>query len=134
MLVGIGCYVYLYIEEDMSLFVLALSTLIFLNSLICPYTNSQLIKIYPDIINKDLPRPRQIVIFSVWMMFNVVCIGFVIYFSIDLFYENDLLLMFIGLYTDLYLPLIVIMTIIQNLIFYGCATQKFLDYWTEQRL
>ena len=134
MLVGIGCYVYLYIEEDMSLFVLALSTLIFLNSLICPYTNSQLIKIYPDIINKDLPRPRQIVIFSVWMMFNVVCIGFVIYFSIDLFYENDLLLMFIGLYTDLYLPTIVFMTIIQNLIFYGCATQKFLDYWTEQRL
>ncbi len=134
MLIGIGCYVYLYIEEDMSLFVLALSTLIFLNSLICPYTNSQLIKLYPDIINVDLPRPRHIVIFSVWMMFNVVCIGFVIYFSIDLFYENDLLLIFIGLYTDLYLPLIVIMTIIQNMIFYGCAAQKFLDYWTEQRL
>ncbi len=133
-LVGLGCYVYLYLKDYMSFFDLALSSLIVLNALICPYTNSQLLKIYPNIINVDLPKPRHVVILLVWMIFNVIFVGFVISFSIEYFYENNLVLKLVGLYSDFYLSLTVFMTIIQNMIFYGCATQKFMDNCNGQRL
>ena len=133
-LVGLGCYVYLCLVDYMSFFDLALSSLIVLNALICPYTNSQLLKIYPNIISVGLSKPRHVAILFVWMIFNGTFAGFMIYFSIEYFYENNLLLKLAGLYSEFYLSLTVLMTIIQNMIFYGCATQKFMDYYTDLRL
>ena len=127
LIIGLNIYIYVTYETTSSIET-TLSTLVILNSLICPYTNSQLLKIYPKLINPDIPSPRKpfILICMIILMLPLVMIPIVQFAAHTDFAD-------IGLFVIAFIHLVfysitIMYSILQHLIFFGCITQKIISF------
>ena len=124
-------YIYFYIildgEKITDLIETVMSILIILNTLICPYSNSQFLKIYPHIIQKNLTWPRRVFIIGFISIVAIVVNLQFIYWNIANFYSVEIDTGVLKLVIALFVNITVVFTILQHLVFYGCVAQNFIN-------
>ena len=127
MIIGLNIYMYVT-DEAATIFETVLSILIILNSLICPYTNSQLLKIYPSIINSDIPSPRKpcLLIFMIIVAVPMIIIPVLMFVAYDDL--NDIVSVIAAFIYLVFISISIMMSILQHLIFFGSTAQKFIRF------